>query len=530
MSRPRSLSRRLAEIRESFWLVPATFALGAVMAAFGLSVLELQLDLPVEGILPSGPAGARSLLSSIITAMISFTALVFSITVVALQLASSQYSPRVLRTFLQDRIIQATLGTFVATFLFAMVVLAALPAQDAEGLPELSLAVSISLVLASTGTFIYYLHHITTVMRVSHIIAAIGAQTRRSITGLPPPDESRAAVPGAVTQTVPAPKAGMISNVDLALLALLAREYDCAFTLAPAPGDFVVEGAPLVRVHQIAGGRARRVPVERVNQGVTIGVERTPGQDVGFGFRQLADVAERALSPSVNDVTTAVRAVQETHDLLRRLATRPDPVHVVRDDDGTPRVRFNGVRYDVLLAVVVDDIRLVSAQQPRVTRLLEAVLRDLATVALPAHQTAIRRRLSSPPGDGQPGCPRRRRRAAGCSTAGPGRSSAGHPAGVVSAAAGTRWTGRSQAPVAGSAAPAPVRQPVGGRVGRAARVGRCRPAPRPRPAWWSPGGSRSGSPRRRSGPTGSGAPAGDRRPAGEMFLRRPNAAWPTPRR
>ncbi|MBQ1076615.1 DUF2254 domain-containing protein [Micromonospora sp. C31] len=395
MSRPRTLSARLAEVRESFWLVPGMFAVGAVVAAVGLSMLELQLDLPIEGILPSNPAGARSLLSSIITAMISFTALVFSITVVALQLASSQYTPRVLRTFLQDRIIQATLGTFVATFLFAMVVLAALPARDGERFPELSLAMSMLLVLASSGVFIYYLHHITTVMRVSHIIASIGAQTRRSIARLPAPDGRSAVVPGEVTQTVPAPDPGMITHVDIPLLARLARGHDCAITVVPAPGDFVVEGAPLVRVHRTAGATTRPVPSDEVNQGVTIDMERTPGQDVGFGFRQLADIAERALSPAVNDVTTAVRAVQEAHDLLRRLANRPDPVHVVRDDDGTVRVRMNGVPYDILLAMVVDDVRLVAGEQPRVARLLDAVLRDLATVALPAHRTAIVRRLPS---------------------------------------------------------------------------------------------------------------------------------------
>ncbi len=136
MSRPRTGAARLAEIRQSFWLIPALFAASAVVLAIGLSVLELRLRLPVESILPSGPPGARSLLSSIITAMISFTALVFSITVVALQLASSQYSPRVLRTFLQDRVIQSTLGTFVATFLFAMVVLAALRPATAIGCPN----------------------------------------------------------------------------------------------------------------------------------------------------------------------------------------------------------------------------------------------------------------------------------------------------------------------------------------------------------------------------------------------------------
>lgn len=400
MSRPRTAAARLAEIRESFWLVPAAFAVGAVLAAVGLSALELQLDLPFGGIVPSGPAGARSLLSSIITAMISFTALVFSITVVALQLASSQYSPRVLRTFLQDRVIQATLGTFVATFLFAMVVLAALPAREGQRLPELSLTVSITLVLASSGVFIYYLHHITTVMRVSHIIGSIGAQTRRAIARLPPPEATQAVTMGEVTQTVPATGPGMVSNIDLTLLARLAREHDCAVAVVPTPGDFVVAGAPLLRMHRTPGRTPRPVPADRAEQGVTLSVERTPGQDLGFGFRQLADIAERALSPGVNDVTTAVRAVQEAHDLLRRLATRPDPTHVFRDDDGTVRARQNTISYDSILATIIDDIRLVSREQPRVTRLLDAILDDLASIAHPVHRAAIARRLPPPAADG----------------------------------------------------------------------------------------------------------------------------------
>ncbi|MFV2103521.1 DUF2254 domain-containing protein [Micromonospora sp. LOL_024] len=395
MSRPRTASARLAEVREGFWFIPALFAVGAVVAAVGLSLLELRLMLPVESILPSGPAGARSLLSSIITAMISFTALVFSITVVALQLASSQYSPRVLRTFLQDRIIQATLGTFVATFLFAMVVLAALPASDSERLPELSLAVSMSLVLASTAMFIYYLHHITTVMRVSHIIAAIGAQTRRTIERYVPEREVPAAAVGEVVQVVPAPEAGVVTDVDLSLLARLAREHDCAVTVVPAPGDFVVSGAPLLHTHRLPTGTPRPLSAERVVQTVTIDVERTPGQDVGFGIRQLADIATRALSPATNDVTTAVRAVQEAHELLRCLATRPDPARAVRDDDGTVRVRANHPTYDTYLAMIIDEVRSAADRQPRVSQLLDAVVADLGSVALQAHQPAIRRRFST---------------------------------------------------------------------------------------------------------------------------------------
>ena len=206
-------------------------------------------------------------------------------------------------------------------------------------------------------------------------------------------------VPAGVTQTVPATQPGMVSNVDLALLGHLAREHDCAIVVVPAPGDFVVTGAPLLRVHGTTGGTPRPLPADRAEQGVAVGVERAPGQDLGFGFRQLADIAERALSPAVNDVTTAVRAVQEAHDLLRRLATRPDPAHVVRDDDGTVRVQMNSFSYDTLLATIIDDIRSVSSQQPRVTRLLDTVVRDLASIALPVHRAAVERRLPPPADD-----------------------------------------------------------------------------------------------------------------------------------
>ncbi|MEW2441220.1 DUF2254 domain-containing protein [Micromonospora marina] len=397
---PRTLRSRLAAAWSGFWLVPAAFAAGAVLLALGLSVAELRLGLPTGGFLPSSVAGARSLLSSIITAMISFTALVFSITVVAVQLASSQYSPRVLRTFLQDRITQVALGTFLATALFAMVVLAALPADadtDAR-LPDLSLAVTMTLVLASSGLFVYYLHHVTTVMRVSHIIAAVGAQCRRVIeeqypvgpaaapvTPLPPP-----------VQVIAAAQPGMVEHVDLDRLAALAREHDCALSVLPAPGDFVVAGQPLIAVHPLPGDAfPGTVPEARACVAVSLDVERTLGQDVGFGFRQLTDIAERALSPGINDTTTAVRSVQEMHDLLRRLAGRPGHRMFVDDPDGTPRVRARTQDFDGFLAVAVDDVRRAGRDQPRITRLLDDVLADLRAVALPEHLPDIARRIEN---------------------------------------------------------------------------------------------------------------------------------------
>lgn len=389
----------VAAVRGGIWAIPALFALGAVTIAIGLAALEVRLVLPLGGILPSGPAGARSLLSSIITAMISFTALVFSITVVALQLASSQFSPRILGTFLRDRLTQVTLGTFVATFLFAMVVLATLPDRPAGRLPELSLAVSIALVLASTFVFIHYLHHITTIMQVSYLIAAVGAQTRRSIEDQYPSvtDRGPLEVTGPVEQVLVADVPGVVSDVDLDRLADLARRRRCAISVVPIPGDFVVEGGPLLNVHRVRATQPDPLAPADLGKLVSIGVERTPGQDIGFGFRQLADIAERALSPGMNDVTTAVRALQEIHDLLRRLARRPHRPWVVRDGDGTIRARQARRSFDSILTVAVDDVRYAGRDQPRIINFLDAMLRDLDATAMPEHRPAIQRRLRAAP-------------------------------------------------------------------------------------------------------------------------------------
>ncbi|WJK33009.1 DUF2254 domain-containing protein [Solwaraspora sp. WMMA2065] len=398
MSQPRGMLSRLRGVWGSFWAVPAAFATGAVLGAILLTALDLRLRLPLDGFLPSGPAGARSLLSSVITAMISFTALVFSITVVAVQLASSQYSPRVLRTFLRDRVTQATLGTFVATFLFAMVVLAALPGRAEARLPALSLAVSMALVLGSTGMFIYYLHHMTALMRVSHMIATIGVQSRRSIDRWAArPTDPTGSPDGPIVDVLAAPATGVVVAVDVNLLARLARRYGCALTVERIPGEFVVAGMPLVAVHAVGDAPPGPVDATLAGQAVEVGVERVPGQDVGFGLRQLADIAERALSPGINDATTAVRALQEAHDLLRRLADRPDRPRIVQDDDGTVRVHVRRQSFASHLATSITDVRRAATDQPRVIELIDSILADLTTAVRPEHRPDIQRCQAASP-------------------------------------------------------------------------------------------------------------------------------------
>jgi uncharacterized membrane protein len=257
-----------------------------------------------------------------------------------------------------------------------------------------------ALVLGSTGAFIYYLHHITALMRVSHMIAAIGAQTRDAISRWAaepgdPTDRDEPVLSGPIVSVLTAPASGAVTSIDLDRLGRIARQHDCAIAVTPAPGEFVVEGLPLLAIHRTGDTPPRPVDPAIAEAGVEIGVERVPGQDIGFGLRQLSDIAERALSPGVNDVTTAVRALQESHDLLRRLAGRPDRARAVRDDDGSLRVLARRQSFDSQLAVSIDDIRRAAPDQPRIVDLIDTILADLEAVALSEHRAAIRRRRAA---------------------------------------------------------------------------------------------------------------------------------------
>ncbi len=394
MRSPRTRASLFWSAWRSFWLLPAACTVGAAVLAVGLPLTQLHLELPFNGIVPSGAPAARSLLSSIVTAMISLTALVFSITIVVLQLASSQYSPRVMRTYLEDRSTQFTLGVFVATFVYSMILLSEISDQPGGGPPQIALMVAILLVIGSAAVFIFYIQHITRTLRVSHIIASIGAQTRHLIDRYHPTDApaETPSAPGLVARVMTAPDPGIVTDVDLDRLARLARSRRCRLVVVVQPGDYVAAGQPLVTVHRDGDGEPGRIEESDVARVVTIGPERVAGQDVEFGFRQLADIAERSLSTAMNDVTTALRAVDELHDLLRRVATRPLGDGVVHDSDGTVRAIARRAGFDRFAAAGVDDVAYAGRDQPRVRRRLARMLDDLAGVAAPVHRAAIRRR------------------------------------------------------------------------------------------------------------------------------------------
>ncbi|MGH3284185.1 MAG: DUF2254 domain-containing protein [Streptosporangiaceae bacterium] len=392
-----SLSHARDVARSTFWLVPALCASAAIGLAIGLIALDQALPV-THGVLvfPGPPEGARSFLSSIIQAMISFTGLVFSITIVVLQLSSGQFSPRVLRMFLSDRTIRWSLGVFVATFVYAMVVLRAVRGTSASGgfVPRIAVTVAFGFVLASVALFIRYISHVANMIRVATVITYVGEQARQVIGSRYPPGaaepESVPALPPPA-RTVTAPCGAVVVSVNAGRLIRAAAAAGCMLAFVPRVGDFVPAGAPLLVIHaepELARGDLDAAG-ELALDGVALDTERSMEQDLAFGFRQLVDIAERALSPAVNDPTTAVQVIDVLHDLLRALAGRTRPAGCWRDGDGQVRLVVPQYQFTDFLDLAVGEIWRYGACAAQVPGRLAAMLDDLHAAALPAYRPAI---------------------------------------------------------------------------------------------------------------------------------------------
>lgn len=384
---------RLRDVaRSAFWLVPAACAAAAIGLGVGLIFVDQQLgQFRAVFLFPGGPDGARSLLSSIVQAMIAFTGLVFSITIVVLQLTSSQFSPRVLRSFLQDRVIQFALGTFVATFVYGMVVLRAVRSGAEVFVPRIAVTMTFALVLVSVGLFIAYISHMANMIRLASIVDAIGEDARALIErrhprDAPPPPPLPPLPPAR--RIVPAPAPGVLVSVNEPGLVACAAAADGVVELLLRIGDFVPAGGSVLRLRGDGN-----ITDEQLTGQLAFDIERTMQQDVAFAFRQLVDIAQKALSPGINDPTTATQAIDVIHDLLRRLATRELASGAHRDADGTLRLLVPQWSFAELLDLSVGQIWHYAADAAQVPERLAGMLDDVASVARASERPAVDRWL-----------------------------------------------------------------------------------------------------------------------------------------
>lgn len=383
-----------------FWVLPMVICLGAAAVGFVLPSLEKGWSEDLPYVFEGGPDGARSMLGTIASAMISVTGLVFSITIVALQLASSQFTPRVLGSFLSNRITQSTLGVFTASFVFALTVLRSVRGGDDDRspfVPQVSITLSFLLVIASVGLFLAFIHHITTSIQVSNVISRVGDGTLAVIEQLYPEETptSEPPAPGPTWSPLPGTprvvfdsgrRHGRLVAVDYDLLVRNARELDAVVTVDLPVGAFVPQGLPVLRVWGVD-----EIPSDGngFGSGYRLGSDRTLRQDAAFGLRQLVDIAERALSPGTNDPTTAVQVIDELHLILRTLVQRESPSPYITDEDGNVRVVHHPQRVEDLLGLAVREIAHYGRDSLRIGPRLTAMLDDLLTVTRPRYAATI---------------------------------------------------------------------------------------------------------------------------------------------
>lgn len=377
----------LVILRSSLWFVPTLVVLGSIIAAHGLAEAGLHIPALSQSHLPSifgfGPEGSRAMLSAIATAMITVAGVAFSITIVALSLASTQYSPRVLRQFMRDRANQWVLGIFVGVFTYCLTLLPRVRGgDDSAFVPALAVAFGVVYALIGVGCLIFFIHHVATSIQASCIVSEIAAETRASAAQLFPDElaanedeRHRSDEEEGEWQAIPAPASGYIQLIEDDELVRIAVACDVVLRMERAVGDFVVAGAPIA---SMKGRRDRHPEVSRKVAGVfTLDHTRTVEQDVMFGIRQIVDVALRALSPSLNDPTTAIHCVDYLTTILCQLATRrmgdAQSYH-----EGILRTIKRPPSFPVLVQSAFGELRLNGKGHPTV---LNAVLRALETVA-----------------------------------------------------------------------------------------------------------------------------------------------------
>lgn len=387
-----------------FWVLPSLICAGAFGLALVLPFLDRAWLGDVDVLFSGNAESARSLLGTIATAMISVTGLVFSITMVVIQLASSQFTPRLLGTFLANRIVQVTLGVFTSSFVFALVVMREVRAGEHPFVPQLSVTAAFVLVIASVAMFFAFIHHITQAIQVDHAIDAIEATTAAELQrgwddatdpGVPaswePPDH-----PGEPVTIDDAH--GVVQRIHYRELVDAARRHRAVVELAVRPGDVQHRGNPVAVLHREHRPTGPAAPgtdggfddlAATVREAITLGKTRSVSQDPAFGVRQLVDIADRALSPGINDPTTAVQVLDELNRLLRIAAARPDPSPYLLDGDGTVRVVDRPVTFAELLDLSLDEIAHYGADSVQIAPRVSALLDDLGTVATPAHRAAI---------------------------------------------------------------------------------------------------------------------------------------------
>ena len=398
MTRPHlywSLSFRVRQyVKGSLWVVPLIGGL----VGYGLSWLAVWAER--AGDLPTAwtysPGTALSVLTTIVGASVGLTGFVVTVSVLVVQMATGTFSARYMRLWYRDGLLKAVLAVLIGTFIFSFALLRRV--EDPDTVPNVGVTLCGFALGAGAVLFLVFLDRAVHRLRpvaVAALVARAGRASFRSVAAHSSQerntseDEIRELAARTPAFTVHSRRAGAIQAIDERALVGWARSHDCVLVVPHAVGDFVSRGSPLVEVH----GHAEPSPMtERVLARLfVLGTERTIDQDPAFALRVLVDVAIRALSPAVNDPTTATQVMDHLEDTLAEIGgTRGlDGRWEFADDDGRLRVVMPAHRWEDYLSLGVTEIREYGATSIQVVRRLRAMLLELRRSVLPKHASAV---------------------------------------------------------------------------------------------------------------------------------------------
>ncbi|RYF72292.1 MAG: DUF2254 domain-containing protein [Comamonadaceae bacterium] len=387
------LRKLLDQLREAFWLVPGAMVLAGILLAIALLGLDRAGRLPAwltesQWLYNGGGTGARTLLGAIASSTIGVAGTVFSITIAALSLAAGQMGPRLLRNFTRDRGVQVTLGAFLGTFSYALMVLRSVRTQE-EGVftPHLALSIGILLAFACVGTLVYFVGHMANRINVDTVVELVSDDIRAAMQATVT-DQAQVAPPPAGfwanAVTIVDPRRGYLQQLDEADLADWAAEHGTAIRLLARRGDYVFPGAPiaLMSVH-VAGAE------EAIRNATALGATRGSAGDAEHAVRQLVEVAVRALSPGINDPHTAMSVLDRLGAALCDLVGTDLPTGVTRRGDAVALVVPN-MSYRSLVDVMFHMIRQNAAGSTAVMiRLLDVLTAVVACESDPERREAL---------------------------------------------------------------------------------------------------------------------------------------------
>ena len=376
-------------LRGGFLVRPLTIALALGFAGGLLSWLEETFpalsDIVPRALFPShsDPQVAQFILGGIAASIMTVVSIVFAILLMTLTLASMQFSPRIIVSFTRDRVTQWTLGIFLGTFSYCMAALPAARLLPQPFAPVATVMGAMLLALTCVAWLLFFIHHISQAISVSHIVDRIASETEAMIDEMMPwphrpdaMDDPHLPEPSTWETPVPSPRSGYIRFIDTARMIALAKLYHVKVHVVRRVGHFVPAGTTLFMVYR--GNRLSDEQREELLGTVDLGPSRTLQQDVEFGVLQIVDVALKAISPAVNDPSTGVSCVDQLSRILIRFASREMPPGLLYDPPGVVRVSIPGIDFGGLLTSAFDQIRLYSKADLAVSLRMLRALGDIA--------------------------------------------------------------------------------------------------------------------------------------------------------